>query len=107
MFCAIYSPRRHGAAEPRPKYKRADLKLRRSRMFIDNNNQMTVSSLRSEMFKKNQGPRDLHYAPKRAIEHLRLLVVYKHRIPTGFRRLKDLAKKKQEVGPLLHGEHGG
>src|SRR2546425_5748043 len=61
--------RLHSTAEPQPKQRRVDLQLRRSRMFIDNRNQMTVSSFRSEMFKEPR-PRDLHYAPKGAIEHL-------------------------------------
>ena len=46
---------KHSAAKPQPKYRRADLKLRRSRMFIDNHKQMTVSSFRSEMFKRTNG----------------------------------------------------
>src|SRR2546427_12613570 len=41
--------RLHSAAEPQPKHRRFDLQLRRSRMFIDNRNQMKVSSFRSEM----------------------------------------------------------
>src|SRR5438132_12297384 len=47
--------RLRSAAEPQPKHRRFDLQLRRSRMFIDNLNQMKVSSFRSEMFKEPRG----------------------------------------------------